>query len=55
MKMAFLQTSNHQNCSFLGFLAMQNKRLYEKFPESSTGSDFGKIMTIIACNVGAQT
>ena len=55
MKMASLQASNHQNCSFLGFsvfLTMQNKRLHEMFPESSTGSGFGIIMT---CNVGAQT
>ena len=48
MNIASFKASNHQNRSFLGFivlLAMQNKRLHEKFPESSTGR---KIMT---CNV----
>ena len=55
MKIVSLQASNHQNQSFLGFivfLTMQNKRLHVKFPESSTGSGFGKIMT---CNAGIQT
>ena len=31
---------------------MQNKRLHEKFPESSTGSGFGKTMTKMTCNAG---
>ena len=58
MKTVSLQASNHQNRSFkvsLCFLAMQNNRLHEKFPESSTESGFGKIMTIMTCNAGAQT
>ena len=52
MKMASLQANNHQNKCLL---AMQNKRLHEKFPESSTGSGIGKIMTTMTCNAGAQT
>ena len=58
MKMASLQASNYQNGSFLGFIvlfSMQNKRLHEKFPESSTGSGFGKTMTMMTWNAGAQT
>ena len=50
---ASLQAINHQNHSFLGFIVLFSNRLHEKFPESSTGSGFGKIMTILTCNAGA--
>ena len=39
------------------FLAVQNKRPHEKFPESNTGSGFGKIMTVdrvIPCQINKE-